>query len=271
MVRSSFAGIFVLIPIIIASGCQNPFQSNPTLQASGINNYKTEVVYITPDGWKIHADFYPSIKKDRPLLLVIHMLMSNRSYYPVTIDMLKSCNVLKIDMRGHGDSVQYRGKKTGWRSGKGNVYYGSFIDIEMGIIEVNDNFGDYVDIDNIFLQGSSYSCVLVLQYFKKNPKGIRGIIFMSPGDSYGQDIVANYRDMIIGKSRVPVFYVCSRKDRYCFSKTIAMEKLSRLYALTDNIFIYENAHVHGTHFFYTHKDKYPSKIIEWMEQVTGAR
>jgi len=247
-------------------------------QEQSVQKRENNITYETSDGWTIHASFYPSFKKNMPLFIDIHMLMSDRSYYPVRSSLLKNFNVLKIDMRGHGDSILYRGVVTEWRSGKGNMYWGSFTDINAGVDEVRKLSGGYVDTENIFLQGNSYSCVLLLQYFLKYPERVRGLIFMSGGDSYGQNYIAEYKRMAEGARMVPVLHVCSCRDFYCITKTRGIEEYFRArlgmvksarqeaaFRLTR--FIYEDEHVHGTHFFYTHTDKYPAVIIEWMNRV----
>ncbi|MCP4130541.1 MAG: alpha/beta hydrolase [bacterium] len=206
------------------------------------------------------------------------MLMSDRSYYPVRPAVLNEYNVLTIDMRGHGDSLLYKNKKTGWRRAKGNIYWGSFNDIRMGIKEIKLRFGSSVDTSKIFLQGSSYSCVLILQYFLKYPDNIKGLIFMSPGNSYGQQITAVYKKMLYRKKQIPVFHVCSGKDFYCYAKTKRMEgffrrrcKVSKSALKKDFLktrFSFETEHVHGTHFFYSHPWKYPETIIQWMKSLS---
>ena len=158
------------------------------------------------------------------------------------------------------------------------MFWGSLEDIRMGIREVKRLYGKYVDTEKIFLQGSSYSCVLILNYFLKYPDKIGGLVFMSPGNSYGQIIVKTYGKMIRRKKKIPVIHVCSSKDFYCYSKTLAMKKIFKRSIKRKNMnkqnnkyllskFIIEDEHVHGTHFFYTHPDKYPRVIIEWIDSV----
>ena len=281
-IRKQYLALFAfLVFLSSAFNCKNNDPENSAFAEIGSGGWgkSRELSYQTGDGWTIRATFFPSYKRQKPLFISIHMLMSDRSYYPVQSKMLRDYNVLKIDMRGHGDSMQYKGRRAHWRSGKGNMFWGSFKDIRKGISEIDRLYGNSVDTKRIFLQGSSYSCVLILLYYIKHPQNISGLIFMSPGNSYKQSIVNVYYRMLSRKAKVPVIHVCSSKDFYCKTKTSSMKRSFNIKcrksgkavlsdaACSKTKFIIEDEHVHGTHFFYTHPNKYPGVIVNWMNSV----
>ncbi len=269
--------IALLAAILTHASCEDP--RDPASRSRDQSHaYPRELRYETADGWTIHASLSLSTRAQRPLLIDIHMLQADRTYYPVRPQTLEFCSVLVIDMRGHGDSLSYRGQTRSWESNEGNIYWGSFEDIREGIRQVERLHGDWIDTGSIFLEGNSYSCVLILQYFLAAPAGVKGLICMSPGDSYGQGVAGAFAAVLDAASPVPVYAVCSKGDYYCNGQVALMEgawrarmqgTLSPSRALQLTRFVMEEGRVHGTHFLYTHPHRYPGALISWMRLVLG--
>ncbi|TAL35503.1 MAG: alpha/beta hydrolase [Spirochaetes bacterium] len=277
MIHRAVIGACMVTGVLLAAaaGCDAPEYAH-TGEREGRYGYPVELRYETPDGWTIHATLSLSPRARRPLLIDIHMLQADRTYYPVRRETLEFCSVLVIDMRGHGDSLSYRGQTRSWETNEGNMYWGSFDDIRGGIRSVEKDHGAWVDTGKIFLEGNSYSCVLILQYFLAHPEGVRGLILMSPGDSYGQSVTQAYSTLLSSASPAPVFQVCSTGDYYCNNPVAVMENIWRTRmaagasgALPLMKFVMEEGRVHGTHFLYTHRHRYPGTIIAWMKRVLG--
>ena len=77
-----------------------------TLATAAQNDPEFETITLTRDAATLTADFHPATTSDAPVILLLHMLNSNRSAYDPLIPDLRAAgySILNIDLRGHGES-----------------------------------------------------------------------------------------------------------------------------------------------------------------------
>lgn len=77
-----------------------------TLATAAQDAPQFETITLQRDSATLIADFHPATTTDAPVILLLHMLNSNRAAYdPLIPDLLDAgYAILNIDLRGHGDS-----------------------------------------------------------------------------------------------------------------------------------------------------------------------
>src|SRR5579884_2370798 len=70
------------------------------------------VRFKTDDGWTIAATYSPA-KKGRPTAIMVHGVAAGRGEYDAFSSTLQArgWGTLALDLRGHGDSTDYRGQR----------------------------------------------------------------------------------------------------------------------------------------------------------------
>ena len=227
--------------------------------------------YKTTDGWTIHAKLRVSVKPDKPLLVAIHGIWYDQSTVPCNSKLLKRFNLLTIDIRGHGLSTQYRGKTTEWKSGKGNIYFGSFQDIAKGIEQVKrlttlKNLR--IDYNRLFFMGSSYSGVLELQFQQKYKLNLKGIILVSAGISYQQRPGRAYEKLIKRGVDAPIYFICATGDLYCHRSYYEIKKLSYQSKYhKKSKFLFVKNHLHGYELMRANQNHYLNQALLWSDSL----
>lgn len=130
-----------------------------------MNEHDLEKKFIENDRGKIY--YFVSADAKTPVSVIfLHGLSSNHTTWKDVIIKLRKNNIgsLALDMRGHGFSDKSR-KRKNYRI---NVFAE---DLERVVAEEK--------LDNFILLGYSFSGAVILEYFKKHPDKVKGIIFIS--------------------------------------------------------------------------------------------
>ncbi|MCM8775666.1 MAG: lysophospholipase, partial [Candidatus Omnitrophica bacterium] len=127
---------------------------------------------ITSDG--VHLAYrYQEVPEARGSVVLLHGLGSDYSAW----DFLKGFfnrhrwSTMAMDFRGHGDSIEWKGKDLDWKAFSHEGFRTMLRDIDAAVQHLNSK-------DNVWLVGASMGANLALEYAKDHP-GIHGLVLMS--------------------------------------------------------------------------------------------
>lgn len=241
-------GVFLL-----AVRCDPPSEERPA-------GRELTLTAFTEDGWQIVSTLYRSDNASNPVLIVLHGLHSTRSVYPIQAATLKDFHVLAIDLRGHGNSILYRGKKTTFKQGIGNIFHGASNDV---VVSLNAARSQLPDVGrDVVIQGSSFSCLVALNYAMKHPDHIKGIILISPGDAYGQSFKTSIQKLRAAGPAARTALLCSKGDSYCYRHIPSLQHM--LAQSREMRIIIEPGSLHANALFHKRWEKYPAVLHSFI-------
>lgn len=215
--------------------------------------------FTTPDGWELHASWFPSAADGAPpapAVICLHMMNRTRADYTSLAKALheRGVAVLSVDLRGHGESTQKAGKTLKWGDFEKSEYLGMIVDIEAAAKWLGEQKG--VDPKRIGIVGASIGANAALNYAADHAE-VKTVVLLSPGlDYHGvktEDAMKRYGDR-------PVFLAASKADEQSAGAT---EKLHGLGASKDKVLKMYDGDAHGTLMF----GKDPAlegEIREWL-------
>ncbi len=163
-----------------------------------------EVTFVTEDKVAIAATYYEAVSEKGVIL--IHMLGNNRQSWKEVAEILQKneYQVLTIDLRGHGQSLQ----KNNQRISYVNFHEQDFLDMVKDI-QAAKNFLEKQGISEITIIGASIGANLALITAAHDPD-ITRIVALSPGLNYKG--IKPQEDS--KKISVPVMLVAAEDDAY---------------------------------------------------------
>ncbi len=214
----------------------------------------------TADGFKIIGSFIPAMDttiSNPKVALLIHMLNRDRSDWNNFASELSkhNYNVLAIDMRGHGGSLEKNGLKIGWRDFKINDFAGFISDIDAAKKYLDNKYQglEY----KLAIIGASVGANAALNYSVAHQE-VKCVVLLSPGANYHGISTENIMDKYGDR---PIFLAASGEDAY------SMESVKSLYdkatGKREKKEYYEAGH--GTRILETGVNL-KSDIISWLDQ-----
>ncbi len=178
-----------------------------------------KVTLTSPDGARIVGSLYETFYPNSPGVLLLHQWQSDRHSYDEFAKQLQArrINVLSIDGRGFGESVETADGKTVEPSRTDEAVKGMLGDVgaAFDFLAKQKN----VDPAKIGIIGASYGSSLALIYAADNPK-VAAVALLSPGLNYfgnmpTEPAIKKYGDR-------PLFMVAAEDDK---ESAEAVEKL----------------------------------------------
>jgi dienelactone hydrolase len=201
------------------------------------------VTYKTPDGVRIVADYYPpstAAKKPAPIVIMLHQYPSARGSWAPLVPLFHDAGyvVLAPDLRGHGESVEPKGRNLEeGRKGQSPKHYRAAYQDVLGAYEwLRDR--KEVDLSRLALIGSSIGSSIALDYAARD-KSVDVVVCLSPGPNYfGVDSMRH----IASYGKRPVLLISPGSER---DRSEALAKVAR----NATVKIIENCDIHGTFMF----------------------
>lgn len=221
---------------------------------------KKNVSFQTEDGVTIVADYYKADLSIGHTILALHMMPTDRSSWKEFAEKANQAgyNVLAIDMRGHGESIQKGEEKLNFEQFSDEQHRGTIKDIDAGVEFLTK---EGVENNNLSIIGASIGANLALNYLKLN-HNIFTAVLMSPG--------LNYRGIELDKvasdlsSSQAIMLITGSKDEY---PNDTVQKLQSIIPGRSEIIVLPSEE-HGTNLFKDHP-KLIIRILSWLnEEIT---
>jgi pimeloyl-ACP methyl ester carboxylesterase len=162
---------------------------------------KPEAVTLTADGVKLVGSLYAGGPAKAPAVILAHRMAGNRSEWIPLIERILPAatpmNVLAIDLRGHGGSVETaaKGKKLSWNEFKTEEFAAMAGDVAAAIGWMDHRAGGPPSA--LVLVGSDIGATAVVLAAKGLAPRLRGVALLSPGASLrGVDIYKPYGEVL---------------------------------------------------------------------------
>ncbi|MDX1608087.1 MAG: alpha/beta fold hydrolase [Candidatus Spechtbacterales bacterium] len=135
---------------------------------------------VTQDNITIVGDYYSSGAESSPAVILLHMMPATREswrdFAPLLVD--KGFQVLAIDERGHGESIE--GGKLNYEEFSSKEQQDKMLDV----LAAREYFLDKgVEFSDIYVGGASIGANLAIQYLAHNHEAKAGFA-LSPGYNY---------------------------------------------------------------------------------------
>jgi len=240
---------------ILGSGCQakQPAATPAAPPAPPEGLAKPETVHFrTADGWDVAATYW-SAGAGRPAAILLHMLPADRHSYDDLGSALAAAgfNVLALDSRGHGESLDHNGAPSRYTEFDDAAYASS-----VGDIAAAKDFlaGKDCDVARLVLVGASIGANLALDY-AVGDAAVKGVVLLSPGLDYHG--VKTEAAMSAYGTR-PVYLAASDEDGY------AAESVTKLRALAPgaDYKMFTDAG-HGTNIFVA-EPAFRDTVVAWL-------
>lgn len=211
-----------------------------------------ETITLTRDSATLAADFHPAADEDAPVILLLHMLNSNRAAWdPLIPDLLYAgYAILNIDMRGHGDS----GGARDWDKTIDDVALGW-----VGWLRENDRLGES---GFAIIGGSIGANVALISCAKVDV--CMGAVALSPGLDYRG--VKPEAALVDGLADRMALLVAAQNDA---SSSTAIRQMF-LNAKGDVSARLYRGRAHGTRLFDSEYDSVSRLILGWLAEVYPA-
>ena len=201
-----------------------------------------------PDEMTLAADFHPA-QPDAPVILLLHMLNSNRSAWAPLIPDLREAGyaLLNIDMRGHGAS----GGERDWDAAIADV-----VDGWVGWLADNNQLGD----GGLAIMGGSIGANVAIISCAEVER-CRGAIALSPGLDYRG--VQPEAALVDGLAERAALLVAAQNDA---SSSTAIRQIF-LKAKGDVTARLLRGRAHGTRLFDSDYDRVSRLILGWLAEA----
>ncbi|MEK9175175.1 MAG: alpha/beta fold hydrolase [Patescibacteria group bacterium] len=252
----------VLVGTLILFQVINNKQNQRTLSDS---NYTMgeKITFTTKDGVNIVGNYYSASSTKGIVLL--HMMPATKESWVSFVTKLQSAGfkVLAIDLRGHGESIEYRvddniamPQHLDYTKFSDAQHQASIQDVESAV-----EFLKTKGVTEINLGGASIGANLSLQLGAEHTE-IKKVILLSPGFDYRGIKTENYSKAL--KPNQAVFFVSDENDMRSYSGSAATMS-QQLYNITPakkEIRIFKGAG-HGTDIFAAHPEL-EDELIQWL-------
>lgn len=216
------------------------------------------VSYTTSDGWMIKGDLYlpgKFKKKPAPVVILLPMYAHNRNTYAPFIPALtrEGYIALAIDLRGHGESTEFKGKTVSYKSFRNQDFMNMVRDVA-GAVDFIKTVPE-ANPERIGIVGASIGANLAINYALSDRR-VRTAVLLSPGLNY-KGITTEKEISRYGKRSVLI--VTSQGDDYSFESA---QKLIKLAQEPKKLEVLEGDS-HGTDIFNTEADLV-NLILNWV-------
>jgi alpha-beta hydrolase superfamily lysophospholipase len=210
------------------------------------------VTFATSDGWDIHATCW-NAGEGEPAAILLHMLPADRHSYDDFGSKLAAAgfNVLALDSRGHGESVNHDGKVERYNDFGGDEYRSSVADVAAAKTFLA---GKGADTSRTVIVGASIGANFALNYGAPDAD-VRAVVLLSPGLNYHgvttADAMSAYGDR-------PAYLVASEEDSY------AADSVGKLHEIAGKaeLALFKNAG-HGTDIFRA-EPSLADTLVTWL-------
>ena len=205
------------------------------------------ITRLADDNTSLVADFYPAAE-DAPVILLLHMLNSNRAAWEPLIPALREAGyaVLNIDMRGHGDS------------GGTRVWDSTIADMQ-GWVDWLAAEGQSGEAGLAIIGGSIGANVAIISCAETET--CHGAVALSPGLDYRG--VKPESALVDGLADRSALLVAAQNDA---SSSIAIRQMF-LNAKGDVTARLYPGRAHGTRLFDSEYDSVSRLIIAWLDET----
>ncbi len=222
---------------------------------------KEKVNFKTEDGVNIYADYYKTAA-GAPSVLLLHMMPATKESWEDFADVLseKGFNVLAIDLRGHGESIDKNGEELDFKKFVEEEHRDSYQDIEAAI-----DFLKKDDSGDIALSGASIGANLSIWY-QADHEEIKATIPLSAGFNYKGIETEPLVEKIDPTQHI--YFVGARGDTRSDGSDCAevAETLFEKKRGNKEIKIYEESSAHGTDLFKEDSELIPV-LVEWLKSI----
>ncbi|MCY3796496.1 MAG: alpha/beta fold hydrolase [Chloroflexi bacterium] len=223
-----------------------------TLTTAAQNQPDPQTITLQRDSATLTADFHPAAEPDAPVILLLHMLNSNRAAYAPLIPDLREAGyaILNIDLRGHGAS----GGPRDWDLAVNDVAPG-------WISWLAEN--DHLSESGLAIIGGSIGANVALISCAQAPV-CRGAIALSPGLDYRG--VKPESALVDGLADRAALLVASQND--ASSETAIRQMfLNAKGGVTARLY---RGRAHGTRLFDSEYDSVSAMILNWLAELFEA-
>jgi len=196
-----YLGIFVVLLLL--------FIASYAVLAEGV--VEQLITIEMQDGLTIHGTFLEVENKKAPAIILMHMMGNTRKNWETMAPKIQALgfNVLSIDLRGHGESIN---KKDGSLEAAGNFsthHYAKMVD-DLGPIVQWLSKQKHVEPKRIGLAGASLGANVALLYAARPDSKIRAVALLSPGFEYKLLKISKAVEDYKG----PLLFMASKLDAY---------------------------------------------------------
>lgn len=223
-----------------------------------------ELTFTTSDGVSIVGSYWSGGDQKAPALLLIHRAAGSRAEWTPLIERLfppkVPMNVLAIDLRGHGASVEAKGlakgKKLAWNELKEADFAAMEKDLEAAIAQLNKRAGGAPSA--WLLAGSDLGATLATMAARQTGEGLRGVALVSPGASLrGLDIYKPFGKIM----SLPNLIITAGGDNVSNESAAALSQMSK-----GSRFLRLNGSMHGAEYLGGEHPVVWDELADWVEE-----
>ena len=214
------------------------------------------ISFTTDDGVVIYGNYFESVPASDRCVLMLHMMPeTSLSWAPLAGEVVKvGINVLAIDERGHGESVNTTdGGKIDFRNFTDTEQQAKIFDVEAAVRWINGK-----GIRDISIVGASIGANLAIRYAADHEE-IGEIVAMAPGLDY-RGVMTEEAVGRMSASQA-VLFVGAKDDVESLG---SIGKLSQTGNVKKETLIYESGG-HGTRLFGPHPEVI-GRIVDFLKQ-----
>lgn len=250
--------IMALSTMVVFSGCQAKESAEevsddaePAETAEGESGAET-VKFATSDGWEI-VGTYRAGRAGDPAAILLHMLPADRRSYDDFGARLAGAgfNVLAIDSRGHGESLQHDGKTRKYQDFSDDDHRSSVEDVAAAKAFLAERGAD---TSRLVIIGASIGANFAIIH-AAGDEDVRAVVLLSPGlDYHGVKTL----DAMAAYGGRPAYLVASEEDTY------AAESIGKLHEVAGGaeFKLFNNAG-HGTRIFEA-EPSFEDTLASWL-------
>jgi alpha-beta hydrolase superfamily lysophospholipase len=214
------------------------------------------VSFETEDGVLIKGTLVKAENNDKPVILLLHQLGSNKESYNAFTAYLQAqgFSSLAIDLRGHGASIQQGSATLSLSTFSNQDFQDMLLDIKAAkqyLKKRND-----VQFEFIYVVGASIGANLAINS-SVGDADVRNIVLLSPGLDYrGLETSITVRGY--GKRRMLI--VAAKQDSYSFESSETLHRSAQ----AAKKFIQLDGDAHGTDMLNAELN---AQILDWLNQT----
>lgn len=229
------------------------------------NNSGQKVSFLTDDGVLIVGTYYSppssSHQTTPKAVILLHMLSRNRNDWNTFASTLSNrsngFDVLSIDLRGHGDSINQNGNTISFQSFAPTDFNKMILDIKAAkhFLVTQKN----IPHNNIAIVGASIGANVGLKYAASDPS-IKAVVLLSPGLDYKGVTTSDS----IRKYTNPIYIVTAGRDPIAGNDP---QMLCNMINCGNHLMVYQDSNTHGTDMFSDSSLNPPldKLIISWLD------
>lgn len=211
-------------------------------------------------GFPLHGTLYVPRGEHPPGIILLHALGSDRSAWASFAKQAadRGYMALAFDMRGHGASAEYQGKRVTFREfgpGEWQAMAGDVGRAKEALLEAG------ADPENVAVAGASLGANVALTYARDDPE-IQAVVMVSPGaDYHGFEILPIMQDF----RRRPVLILAAEGDSYSADTGRRMKEAAEGFS---ELRLYAGS-AHGTDLLVTARAA-TGQIFLWLNPILRA-